>query len=504
VQTIKKLWNEKPLFVVMAAAIVARLVAVIFARGYGMSDDHFEVIEIARHWLDGEKLDRLNPSAHSIIYPGLHYLLFLGFKKIGLYLPDLIMYGVRSLHALFSLLTVYFGYRIVLLRSDKKTAASAGLLLAILWVFPFMSVRNLIEMVCIPFAVMGFYFALRSEDTRKGAPALLAGVLFGFALVFRYQSILFAGGVGAVFLFKRNLRSALLFGIGFCIAAFGIQGTTDWIVYGGPLVSFVHNYTYNSTHAYSYITLPWYTYIFTIMGALIPPTSLLLMFGFLRTWKRWALLFWPTLLFLVFHSCFPNKQERFILPAVPMLVMLGVAGWREFAATSAFWRGHPRLSAGLRRWFWCVNILLLLVVSTTYSKRVRVETMNFLHGRSDLTAFILESSDGSVPLPPTFYLDKKVPFYYLTGNEPLDSLRGEIEKTGVAPNYILMMNRKRFAERKERLLTLFPGMEYCTDIYPSPIDRVLFFLNPRHNVNERCTVFRAPAMVSDPGRAPAP
>ena len=42
----------------MLAAVIARAVAVIFAKGYGMSDDHFEVLEIAANWLDGEKIDR--------------------------------------------------------------------------------------------------------------------------------------------------------------------------------------------------------------------------------------------------------------------------------------------------------------------------------------------------------------------------------------------------------------------------------------------------------------
>jgi hypothetical protein len=490
-QTVKKLWAEKPLLIIMIAAIAARLIAVLFAKGYAMSDDHFEVLELARNWLNGQKIDPATPMTHSIIYPGLHYLLFLAFKKGGLYLPDMIMYVVRLLHAALSLLTVWFGYRIVLLRADKKTAAEAGLLLAILWVFPFMSVRNLVEMVCIPFAVMGFYAALRAEDSGKAGSALFAGLLFGISFVIRSQTMLFAGGVSAVFLLRKQLRSAILFGVGFAVCAFAIQGSADWLVYGKPWATFMYNSAYNATHAYSYITLPWYTYIFTIMGALIPPTSLLLMFGFLRSWKRMAMLFWPTLLFLAFHSMFPNKQERFILPALPALVMLGVMGWREFAAQSAFWQGHRHLHTGLWRWFWWVNIILLAIVSTTYTKRSRVESMNYLHGRADLTAFVLETSDGSVPLPPTFYLDKKVPYYYFTGGESVDSLRNEIAMKGVAPNYVVMMNRKHFDERRERLRELFGDLEYCADIKPSIIDRVLFFLNPKHNVNEECWIYKA-------------
>ena len=102
-----------------------------------------------------------------------------------------------------------------------------------------------------------------------------------------------------------------------------------------------------------------------------------------------------------------------------------------------------------------------------------------------------------MPPPPVFYLGKRVPYYCLTGTANADSLRQEIGKKDVVPNYVVMMNRKNFEERKARLIDLFPGMVYCTDIEPSLIDRLLHLLNPRHNINEQYALFRAPGMKEE-------
>ena len=50
---IKRTWNERPMLLIMALAIVFRLLAVVFARGYGMIDDHFLAVEAAQSWVDG-------------------------------------------------------------------------------------------------------------------------------------------------------------------------------------------------------------------------------------------------------------------------------------------------------------------------------------------------------------------------------------------------------------------------------------------------------------------
>ncbi|MBK5284957.1 MAG: hypothetical protein JJE25_06110, partial [Bacteroidia bacterium] len=137
---IKKLWDEKPLYVVLSVAVFLRLIAAIFSKGFGWQDDHYLVIEAAQSWVDGTDYNRwlpaenvTVPSGHSFFYPGFHFVLFSLLKHLGITDPQVKMYIVRFLHAFFSLIIVFLGYKISERLSDKKTAAYTGLLLAVYW-----------------------------------------------------------------------------------------------------------------------------------------------------------------------------------------------------------------------------------------------------------------------------------------------------------------------------------------------------------------------------------
>ena len=203
-EKIKEMWKEHPLALILASSIFFRLIAVLFAKGYGMHDDHFLVLEWAKNMMEGVKPDRSNPAGHSLIYPGLHYLVMVLFKKLNLYKPDFLMYVFRFLHAALSMITVYYGYKTVLFRYGKKLAAEAGLLMAIFWIFPFMSVRNLIEMVCIPFIMLAAYILVKYEDQKKLLQTFYAGLFLGLAFTFRYQTNLFIIGFVGLLLFAKT------------------------------------------------------------------------------------------------------------------------------------------------------------------------------------------------------------------------------------------------------------------------------------------------------------
>ena len=51
-----------------------------------------------------------------------------------------------------------------------------------------------------------------------------------------------------------------------------------------------------------------------------------------KNWKKEPLLFWPTFLFFAFHTYFPNKQERFILPVIPMIIIAGFIGAHQIVS----------------------------------------------------------------------------------------------------------------------------------------------------------------------------
>ena len=169
-QYIYKYWETKPLQLILCVALVVRLLAAIFAKGYGMHDDHFLVVEVSQSWVEGNdvmhwfsKTQEDNDSGRSFIYPGMHYYLFKALESIGIFDPQAKMYIVRFLHALFSMFTVYYGYKIVEKLSGTNTARQVGLVLALLWLMPAMGVRNLIEMVVMPLLMIATWYVFVSD-----------------------------------------------------------------------------------------------------------------------------------------------------------------------------------------------------------------------------------------------------------------------------------------------------------------------------------------------------
>ncbi|MFN8134921.1 MAG: hypothetical protein U0Z17_06750 [Bacteroidales bacterium] len=70
---------------------------------------------------------------------------------------------------------------------------------------------------------------------------------------------------------------------------------------------------YNIQAANDYISGPWYNYMLLLAGLLIPPVSLMLLFGFFRIWEKAIVTISAGFSFPGF-SFVLNKQERFILP----------------------------------------------------------------------------------------------------------------------------------------------------------------------------------------------
>ena len=490
VNIIKNSWEKQPFFVIMGCAIAFRALAVFFARGYGMHDDHFCVIETAQGWLNGSRDWFLaGHPIRSLVYPGLHYLLFGALERIHVFDPQIKMVIVRFFHAAYSLITVYFGYKTALCITDKKTANIIGLLLAIFWIFPFMAVRNLIEFVCIPPMIVGMYLIYKNNKINRGS-IFLSGICFGLAFTLRFQTLSMAVALGVVLLIKKEWKPVLFYSCGFLFSSFLVQGLSDWIGYGRPFMSFMGYLLYNSENAYAYTTGPWYQYIGLLIGAFIPPLSLFLLFGFVRTWRKSAYIFWPTVAFLILHSIFPNKQERFILPVIPFVLMLSVAGWQEFVLQSDFWRNRSRLTKGLWAWFWVFNMVLLCVCSITYSKKARVETLSYLRHKADLHGIIIESRDDAPPMAPLFYLGKNVPVFYAQPSKTAERLKREIDSCAASPNYVVFLDGKNIDTRIKKMAGVCAALAFERKIAPSFIDWLLYVMNPKHNVNQTSFIFK--------------
>jgi hypothetical protein len=491
-QRLLKYWEKNPLASLLIIAAIPRLISVLFSKGYGMSDDHFLIIEVAQRWIEGiyHWYNRNEPFLQSIIYPGVHSVLFWLMDKAGLSDPQLKMYVVRFIHGAYSLLIVYYGYLITRRISGEKKARMVGLALALLWCLPFLSVRNLREIICIPPLLAGFYYLQLAEDKRPVWNVIFCGFLFSVAFILRFQSILFGVGLGLYLLSQLRIKDIFLFSLGFAVGAL-IEGMAEWYAWGTPFITLYNYIIYNIEHAGDYPNGPWYQYFLTVLGLLLPPFSLALAAGFFKNWKKYAPIFWASVVFFVFHSYSPNKQERFIFPLLPFFLMLGITGWMEIVEKSAFWSRQRKLRRGVWIFTLVINSLALLVVSFTYTKRSRVESLYYLYHKSDYRMMIAERDNSGIPLLPWFYLDRWDGAYELTNENTPEDLKASIENgNATRPNYVVFFGDKNIEQRVARVKKVYPTLQPETVINISLVDYIAHVLNPRNNENETAYIYK--------------
>jgi 4-amino-4-deoxy-L-arabinose transferase-like glycosyltransferase len=496
IRQLKKTGEKSPLMLILGVAVVTRLLAAFFSRGFGMHDDHFLVIEPAQAWLEGVIVpgrpqapgQEVIPDGHSLFYMGFHYLLFRFFAFIGLIDPQIKMLLVRLLHAAASVWAVWLTYRITERVSGRRDAFLAGLLMASFWFLPMLSVRNLVETFCIPFTLAGIWLIVKSESRKSSWPSVLAaGLVLGLSISIRFQLVVFAGGVGLVFLIRRKWLDALVYGFGVLVSVLVLQGWIDQVIWGHPFAEFIEYARYNMQAAYDYITGPWYNYILLFAGIFLPPVSLMLLFGYFRSWRKQLLIFLPSFLFLAFHSFYPNKQERFVFPIVPYLIMGGVIGWNSFVAVSAYWKKHPRLLRNGWVFFWLLNMILLIPVSFAYSKRSRVEAMAHLKHYPGIKVIVAEDmNSSSAQMLPRYYSGQWMQALYQSKTGVVSYMADSLPCKVSDASFVFFYDDKNLQARVDSMKKVIPDLEFEAEFDPGLIDRVLHFLNP---VNRNETIF---------------
>lgn len=489
-----------PLFAPLAVGLLLRLAAAVFGSGYLMHDDHFMVLEVAGSWADGEDYNRWLPWNQegekeavpaNFTYAGSQFLVLKGLQSAGVHHPGTQALIIRVLHALYGALIILFGYRLALaLRPDRKDlATTAAWILAAGGLWPLLAIHQLVEMVCIPPLLLAFTTLAASERVTL-KQAVLAGVGIGIATGLRYQCGLIGIGLVPVLLMQRQLKPLIATGIT-ALVVFALMQAPDLFIWGEPFVQLRGYISYNAAHAGAYPEGPWYQYVLTLGGLLVPPVSLMLMWGAFHTDQatspRWWRVLAPILLFLVFHSLFINKQERFILPVVPALIILGTLGWAHWSERSQWWGRHRRFERVNWSAFWILSIAILGLTIPYPGKHSRVAAMAFLHAQGTEHFAMVQVDSGA--MPPRFYSgtwrDYHIDDRRMQRQDPL-----AVTERWCAhpPEFILFQGDRHLGEAVAEYKSALPGLRYVTTIKPSRIDRWLHALNPINSV-ERIMIY---------------
>lgn len=476
--------------IILVCAFLVRLVAAIFSQGYGMHDDHFLIIEASSSWADGfdynywlpwTEGNKGVPEGHSFTYVGLNYLFFSGMKWTGITDPKTLMFVNRLFHALFSLLVVAYGMKITEKLSSKKNAITVGWILALLWLMPFVSVRNLVEVAAIPFLILGVWLLI---DKKQLSAFFFAGLFIGLAVSFRYQIAVFAIGLTLYFLLKKEIKQSVVFCLGVALMFTLTQGLVDFFIWGYPFAEFWSYFNYNLTEGTTYLPNQNYLmYVLVLTGVFFLPLGILMFIGFLKSYKQYLIIFLPTAFFILFHTLYPNRQERFILSILPFFIILGVVGFETFRKT--VWREK------LWKWsliiFWIFNSIILCLSVTMYSKKSRVEAMYSIYdNKINHENILMEgSASGKVSMLPKFYA-KSWDCFVAERLKETDDLNAY---TGKTFDYIFFYDDSKLNQRIYEFKKIYPNMTLHFQSNPSYLDRLLRKLNPR-NANEYIEVWK--------------
>lgn len=437
--------KNKPLFLfssftgILLIAFITRILAAIFSKGFVAHDDHFIPVETAYLWLSGQEEFFSDKSGawRSPLYTLLHYSIFATLQKISISGAETQMFIVRVLHGIYSLLTVIYGYLFAKKLANKNTALFTSFLLATFWVFPYVSVHSLVESACVPPIVMGFYYSLCANEEQKMKFWVLAGFCFALAFTIRFQTFMLGAIIGLSLLFQKKYYESLVLLLATFLMLFVIMGIPDWIAYGYPFASFIQ-YSFYNINTSAAVTHPWYFYGILLLAVFLFPSSLLFIFGCFHIPKKGVVYLISSLSFVVFHSFFTNKQERFIIPAVFLLLILAAIGWRNYRQKKKFVKKKILYNI-LWSWFWFWNIALIIITIPTSTKKNLIQTLNYLSQKEDLQAIFIQTPAERFYLP-RFYLQKSTPVFIANSQTPLAEIKKTLLKNKI--NYFIFLEKE--------------------------------------------------------------
>jgi hypothetical protein len=494
---------------VLLAAAVVRLIAAIFSEGYIMSDDHFLAVEPVSSWVQGENYHNWYPNAYnktdhaqpfSYAYYFLNFLILKFCAIIGIANPSIQAFVLRVAHAALSLWGVYLFVKL----AERLISSVTWRMYAIwFWVFggvvTVFSVHQLVETACIPFVLLAYLYVLKYFEKDRVGAIIIAAFAFSVSVGMRYQLVFFPLTLGLYLLWKRKWSGAVLFGIFFTLG-FTFTQIDNLLFWHKPIYQHLLDYqAYNSTHFADYPSNV-FSYLALITYYIFPVVTVVFLISLRRRpdakqdsakdalqdvsqdSSKDALqviyIFLGTVVFVGFHLLFPNRQERFLLPAVPFVLLLMlrfiskrypcsascVTSFEESSNVSCNTSFEESSNGSCNTSFeesWLhkaisLSIYLSAIYTVSYSfyipKSKYLEASHALFERGDFQNVVIDNWKGeeSVWLP-MHYVGKFVHPFSMTNKKSLDQLKQQITHQpfydskrlpAPAPNYLIIWGKE--------------------------------------------------------------
>jgi hypothetical protein len=241
---------------------------------------------------------------------------------------------------------------------DERGAGLAAWLVALHFAMPYAGTKLLIEAMAMPPLLAGIWLASYPEGRRQVA----AGFAVGLACWLRFQvgvaALALAAAVGVTAWREGGGLSTMRRVGGLALGgalAVGLQGLFDLWTTGAFLGPVLRNIGANLDPPGELSRSGPFTYLGLWLLLTVPPATVVLLPALWRAGRRLPLVAWPLVAFVLFHSAVPHKEDRFMLPVLPLFLLLLAAVPAIFErATGPRW-------AALARWWPQTKVFLVAV-----------------------------------------------------------------------------------------------------------------------------------------------
>ena len=354
---------------------------------------------------------------------------------------------------------------------SRHRVVFAGLL-GFYFLAPLMLTRPMIESTSAPFLAAAAALACRYQETGRRWPLVLSIVSLTIAAMHRPQVGVCAVALVALVIWMRRWKDlAVLAAVGTaCTLA---SGMLDYWLIGEFHATLRRYVAINAEYSQGWERSPWYTFPLLFVGLSIPPAFFLRYRDF--DWKARYGPLRPTVLFfavfLAAHMAISHKEERFMIPALPLFLALLtpllaylIARRREYR-----WRAW---------YFGVVNGVLLLLTVTSAPQRATLKLAEYVDRHRDISRV---TKVGDYLLVPTVFISRPVmvrPIKEL--DEGARACGGVVVALALTPTGRALATDARFTQ---------------VGLYqPGPLERLMVAINPRHNAR------RGPIVVTRPSQ----
>jgi phosphatidylinositol glycan class B len=319
-------------------------------------DEIYQSLEPAHHWVFGTGILpwEFIEGARNWAFPATIAVL----EKIGSLVssdPRAYLDLTRLALSAASVATAFASYRLARGYGAARLSAAAGAgLYALAAPAIYLAPRAFSETASALPAALGLAFALPRGSDRRAR--MIGAALIGIAVLFRLQNAVFAVGLLAALLWRRDRRS-FIDATGVLAGAAAVYGAIDWVTWGKPFDSARQYIAVNlatpdlianfgdvavRTQLDQYFPPAGYyaQYLLSSMGL---PLVVALVLG-VFAWRRGADIWLIAIAFFAVHSLIPHKELRYVVPVLPLVGALAAIGIDEAARLA---RRQARLGPAL-------------------------------------------------------------------------------------------------------------------------------------------------------------